>query len=79
MGRFDLKADRKNGTLLVVAAYAQPDKDSGPVAEAALAELHRLRQWLGLERLSLGEKGNLAPHLRAPSRRHGDGGGRGYA
>ncbi len=65
VGRFDLKADRKNGTLLVVAAYAEPDKDSGPVAEAALAELHRLRQWLGLERLSLGEKGNLAPHLRA--------------
>jgi uncharacterized protein YcaQ len=64
VGRFDLKADRKNGALLVVGAFAEPDKDSGPVAEAALTELHRLRQWLGLERLSLGDKGDLTPHLR---------------
>ncbi len=64
VGRFDLKADRKNRTLLVVAAFAEPGKAGGPVAEAAVAELHRLRQWLGLEGLAVGEKGDLAPYLR---------------
>jgi uncharacterized protein YcaQ len=65
VGRFDLKADRKNRVLLVVAAFAERGNDSNAVAEVALAELHRLRQWLGLERLTVGEKGNLVPHLRA--------------
>ena len=51
--------------LSVVAAFAEPGQDNGTVAEAALAELHRLRQWLGLEHLSVGEKGGLVPHLRA--------------
>jgi uncharacterized protein YcaQ len=65
VARFDLKADRKASALLVVAAFAEPGQESGLLAEAALAELHQLRQWLGLERLSVGEKGDLIPHLRA--------------
>jgi uncharacterized protein YcaQ len=65
VARFDLKADRKANLLSVVAAFAEPGQDNGTVAEAALAELHRLRQWLGLEHLSVGEKGGLVPHLRA--------------
>jgi uncharacterized protein len=64
VARFDLKADRKANALLVVAAFAEPGRNNRPVAEAAMAELHRLRQWLGLERLSVGEKGDLVPHLR---------------
>jgi uncharacterized protein len=63
VARFDLKADRKGSALLVVGAFAEPEKDNGAVAEAALAELHRLRQWLGLERLVVTEKGDLASHL----------------
>jgi uncharacterized protein YcaQ len=65
VARFDLKAERKASALRVVAAFAEPGQDNGTVAEAALAELHRLRQWLGLEHLSVGEKGGLVPHLRA--------------
>lgn len=64
VARFDLKADRKASTLLVVGAFAEPGKDNGHVAEAALAELNRLCQWLGLERLSVGAKGDLARRLR---------------
>jgi uncharacterized protein len=63
VGRFDLKADRKTGTLLVVAAFAEPGAGTGAVASAALAELHRLRKWLGLHQLSIGEKGDFAASL----------------
>jgi uncharacterized protein len=65
VARLDLKSDRKGSALLVVAAFAEPGQDNAAVADAALAELHRLRQWLGLERLSVAEKGDLAPHLIA--------------
>ena len=64
-GRIDLKADRRSGALLVVASFAEPGKGSGALAVAALAELHRLRQWLGLQRLSIGEKGDFASCLTA--------------
>jgi uncharacterized protein len=63
VGRFDLKADRKAGALRVVGAFAEPGQDNSSVADAAVAELRRLRQWLGLERISLGEKGDLIPLL----------------
>ncbi len=65
VGRFDLKADRKNGALLVLAAFAEPGKGDSTVAAAALAELHRLREWLGLHRLSMGEKGDFAARMLA--------------
>lgn len=65
VARFDLKADRKANVLSVVAAFAEPGQDNGTVAEAALAELHRLRQWLALEHLTIGEKGDLVHHLGA--------------
>jgi uncharacterized protein YcaQ len=60
---FDLKSDRKGDALLVVGAFAEPGQTTGAVAEAALAELHRLRQWLGLSSLLIGPKGDLAPRL----------------
>jgi len=65
VARFDLKSDRKNSALLVLGSFAEPGNGTGVVAEAALAELHRLREWLGLERLSIGKKGDFAPQLRA--------------
>ena len=71
VARLDLKADRKGSALLVVGAYAEPGRGTGPVAEAALAELHRLRQWLGLERLSIGTRGDFVPHLIDVNRRLG--------
>ncbi|MGH9104255.1 MAG: winged helix-turn-helix domain-containing protein [Acidimicrobiales bacterium] len=67
VARLDLKADRKGSALLVVGAYAEPDR-AAP-AEEALAELHRMRQWLGLERLVVAAKGDFAPRLRAAAGR----------
>jgi uncharacterized protein YcaQ len=68
VARFDLKSDRKGDALLVVGAYAEPGQATGAVAEAALAELHRLREWLGLSSLLVGPKGDLAPRLTALGR-----------
>ncbi len=57
VARFDLKSDRKGDALLVVGAFAEPGQATGAVAEAALAELHRLREWLGLSNLLVAPKG----------------------
>jgi uncharacterized protein YcaQ len=65
VARFDLKSDRKGDALLVVGAFAEPGQATGVVAEAALAELHGLREWLGLSSLLVGPKGDLAPRLTA--------------
>jgi uncharacterized protein len=65
VGRFDLKADRKTGTLVVAAAFAEPGNGNSAVAGAALAELDHLRTWLGLQHLSIGEKGDFASCLAA--------------
>jgi uncharacterized protein YcaQ len=49
----------------VVASYAEPGQATPAVAEAALAELHRLRQWLDLDVLTISERGELSARLRA--------------
>ena len=64
VGRVDLKADRKAGTLLVQSAYAEP----GAPAEAAEelgAELRDLAGWLGLDDIVVHDKGGLAHALGA--------------
>lgn len=68
VGRFDLKADRQARALLVQGAYAEPGQAKATVGEAAMAELHRLRQWLGLEGLQIVNRGDLAPALRRLAR-----------
>jgi len=68
VARFDLKSDRKGDGLLVVGAFAELGQATSAVAEAALEELHRLQQWLGLSRLLVGAKGDLAPRLTALAR-----------
>ncbi len=65
-GRVDLKADRKVSNLLVQAAYVEAGADPGAVAGALAGELHHMARWLGLERVSVVPKGDLArPLLRA--------------
>ena len=62
VARTDLKADRKSGVLKVLSAFAEPGAPGG-TAVALLAELRRMADWLGLERIEISRSGDLAPAL----------------
>jgi uncharacterized protein len=64
VGRVDVKADRRAKTLLVPGAFAEPGVDIGAVAEALVSELETMAEWLGLERVTVGRKGDLANPVR---------------
>jgi uncharacterized protein YcaQ len=66
--RVDLKADRAARRLLVLAAYLEPGGKAGQVAAALGTELHTMQQWLGLDAVVVGRKGNLARALAAAVR-----------
>ena len=68
VARVDLKADRREGQLLVPAAYLEPGIKPGPVAEALSRELGTLAGWLGLGRVVVGRRGGLSRALRALQR-----------
>ena len=68
VARVDLKADRANDALLVRAAYGEAEIDRGAVAAALSDELRLLASWLGLGRVTVGRRGDLAPTLRAAKR-----------
>lgn len=60
--RVDLKSDRKAGALLVQAAWREADAD-GETAAALAEELKLMAGWLGLERVEVVGKGDLAEDL----------------
>jgi len=68
VGRVDLKADRKERRLLVLAAHIEPHGQPGPVAEALAAELRTMAGWLGLESVVVERRGDLACPLAAAVR-----------
>ncbi|MBB3051339.1 hypothetical protein FHS23_002362 [Prauserella isguenensis] len=71
VGRVDLKADRRTSVLRVPGAFAEPDVDRVRVA-AELA--HRLREtadWLELDGVDVGDRGDLADALRREIAAHG--------
>jgi uncharacterized protein YcaQ len=60
--RVDLKSDRKAGTLIVQASHAEPwASDATP--ERLAAELKLMAGWLGLERVRVERRGDLAGAL----------------
>jgi uncharacterized protein len=64
VARVDLKADRKGGVLQVLAAYAEeraPERTPTELAE----ELWLLAGWLGLGRVEVAARGDLAGRLGA--------------
>lgn len=65
VARVDLKADRTERTLLVQSAYGEPGHDEAVTAEALAAELATMAGWLGLERVRVRDRGDLAPALAA--------------
>ncbi|MPZ98088.1 MAG: winged helix-turn-helix domain-containing protein [Dehalococcoidia bacterium] len=64
VGRVDLKADRAASALLARAAHLEPGAHPGETAEALAAELRSMADWLGLERVVVEPRGDLAPALR---------------
>jgi uncharacterized protein YcaQ len=69
VARVDLKADRGEGCLRVLAAYLEPNAEPKTVAEAIAGELQSLAQWLGLNRVSVVRRGDLARPLGSALRR----------
>ncbi|MEO5834182.1 MAG: crosslink repair DNA glycosylase YcaQ family protein [Nakamurella sp.] len=60
VGRFDLKADRQAGTLLVQSSWLEPGHSPEAVVPAARAELRRMADWLGLAEVVVKPRGDLA-------------------
>jgi uncharacterized protein YcaQ len=60
--RVDLKADRKAGKLLVLAAHAEPDANDD-TADRLAEELALMASWLGLSSVEVRPTGDLAPKL----------------
>ena len=66
VARVDLKADRSDGRLLVLAAHVEPGVDDEEVAIELLAELGSMAAWLELPAgVDVAGGGELAPALRA--------------
>ena len=65
VARVDLKADRATRTLLVPGAFGELGVPTAEVADALAAELVLMASWLGLDRVIVGERGDLASPLRA--------------
>lgn len=60
--RVDLKAERKKGLLMVQAAHAEPGANAATAALLA-GELRLMAGWLGLDRVEVAPKGDLAGAL----------------
>ncbi|MEV0333729.1 crosslink repair DNA glycosylase YcaQ family protein [Nocardia sp. NPDC050717] len=63
VGRVDLRAERGSGRLLVPGAFAEPGHATGETAHALRAALREMADWLELDEVVIGERGDLAPLL----------------
>jgi uncharacterized protein YcaQ len=68
VARVDVKADRKAGVLRVPGAFAEPDVDVATVTVELAEELRAMADWLGLDRVAVGDRGDLARPLSAVCR-----------
>ena len=65
VARVDLKADRAGRVLRVNAAWIEPGHDPYAVATELSSELKIMAEWLGLQRVEILPRGDLAPALAA--------------
>jgi uncharacterized protein len=68
VARVDLKADRTARRLRVQGAWIESGADAEEVAAALAAELRTMAEWLGLDAVAVGRRGNLARALGAAVR-----------
>ena len=64
VARVDLKADRAAKVLLVPGSFAEAGVDRHALAPVLARELALMARWLGLERVAIGARGDLARELR---------------
>jgi hypothetical protein len=64
VGRVDLKADRKESTLLVRSVWREEGTDARHVGAALSSELETFAKWLQLDGIDVADKGNLASEIR---------------
>ncbi len=60
VARFDLKADRQAGALLVQSSWKEAGRDAASIVPAARTELRRMADWLGLTDVVVRPHGDLA-------------------
>jgi len=60
VARVDLKADRKNSTLLVLATHAEQNINEERSISKLADELRELASWLGLDRIKVSRRGAFA-------------------
>ena len=70
VARVDLKADRKAGSLLVPGAFGELGVPVDHVVPELAGELAAMAGWLGLERVEVGDRGDLAEPLRVELASH---------
>lgn len=63
VGRVDLRADRNTGVLRVPGAFAEPGCGTKRVAGELAGALREMAEWLELDTIEVGERGDLAPAL----------------
>ncbi|MEV0246125.1 crosslink repair DNA glycosylase YcaQ family protein [Nocardia sp. NPDC050712] len=63
VGRVDLRAERASGRLLVPGAFAEPGHDTPRTAAALRDSLREMADWLELDEIVIGAKGDLTPLL----------------
>ncbi len=64
VGRLDMKSDRQGGALLVQGAFAEPGVPADSLAEDLAPELLAMAEWLGLDRVEVLPRGDMASTLR---------------
>jgi uncharacterized protein YcaQ len=65
VARVDLKADRQNRTLRVLAAHEESCIDQGAWLESLVHELHALRSWLKLDAVCVTKNNGFSKKLAA--------------
>jgi hypothetical protein len=63
VARVDLKADREQRALRVLAAYIEPKAKPAGVSDALERELKTMASWLDLESVAVERRGDLARQL----------------